>query len=412
MSFGDVLVVYVAHEYPARSQTFVVSEATALREAGYEVLLYPMQRPWEGPTEDWVISWTKAITPSVLPFLVVSAAHAAMRAGEMLRQLRLPPRTIRQRLKFLKALTLACALGAIIRTHAPGKSVHLHAHFFGLMSEVALLARLMLPAGTTVSIMGHAADVTRPSSCVRLVHESESADLVTCASGFIEQALRRSGSTASTKVVRCGVPRREGSTAPPRSPDMPLRAVSVARLVEKKGVDDCLRACRALVDVGDVDPVLRVVGDGPEWASLLELRRLLRLERYVHMLGTQPPDMVLRILGAQCDVFVLPCKIARNGDSDGIPVALMEAMSLGIPVVTTRVSGIPELVADGETGFLVPPGNVSALADCLRRVAKNPARARAVGLSGQEHVRQKFSREAEASALGEGIRLVRRAAPR
>ena len=406
MTSDDLLVVYVTHEYPARSQTFVVSEVTALREAGQDVLLYPMQRGETGPADDWVVSWTEAITPSALPFLGVSGARALTRAGAVLSQLRLPPRTVRQRLKFVKAFLLACALAGIVRSRARHRPVHLHAHFFGLMSEVALLTRLMLPTGTTVSITGHAADVARPLSRDRLVHESESAELVACASQFVENALRRSGSVAHSRIVHCGVPRHD-VTAAPRTADMPLRAVSVARLVEKKGLDDCLRACGVLAGSGDVDLVLRVVGDGPGRASLLDLRRSLQLERHVHMYGAQPSKMVFDLLAKHCDIFVLPCKVARDGDADGIPVVLMEAMSFGIPVVTTPVSGIPELVIDGETGILVPPGNFRALADCLRHLAKDPDRARSVGLCGQEFVRQHFSREAEALALWDGIRSAR-----
>jgi len=139
MTSDDLLVVYVTHEYPARSQTFVVSEVTALREAGQDVLLYPMQRGETGPADDWVVSWTEAITPSALPFLGVSGARALTRAGAVLSQLRLPPRTVRQRLKFVKAFLLACALAGIVRSRARRRPAHLHAHFFGLMSEVALL---------------------------------------------------------------------------------------------------------------------------------------------------------------------------------------------------------------------------------------------------------------------------------
>lgn len=403
----DVLLIYVVHEYPARSQTFVVSEATALREKGRDVLLYPMQRGRIGPADDWVIHWTGVLTPSVLPFLVVCLARAVTRAGGVLRQLRQPPRSLRQRLKFAKAILLACALATVVRARQAGRPVHLHAHFFGLMSEVALLARLMLPVGTSVSIMGHAADVTSPPSRERLVHESESADLVVCASEFVKAALQRSGSAAIARVVHCGVPWRDGSVGGRDAPELSLRAVAVARLVEKKGIDDCLRACRALADAGHVDVVLRVIGDGPERGALLDLGQSLQLERRVHMLGAQPPEAVLEVLQAHCDVFVLPCKVARGGDADGIPVALMEAMSLGIPVVTTPVSGIPELVVDGETGFLVPSGDADALAECLHHLAQDPERARAVGLRGQEFVRRNFSREAEATSLWEGIRATR-----
>lgn len=410
MRSSEILVVYVAHEYPARSQTFVVSEATALREAGHDVLLYPMQRvrPTDC-TEGWVLHWTGSFSPSVLPQLVIALARAVARLGQILEQLRQPPRTLRQRLKFGKALLLGCALAALVEANRHGRPVHLHAHFFGLMSEVALLTRLMLPTDTTVSITGHAGDVANPTSTARLVHESESAEVVICASEFVQAALKRTGSSADTQVVHCAVGRQDRSVALRRAEE-PLRAVLVARLVEKKGVDDCLRACHLLADASDVDLVLKVIGDGPERDDLARLRQSLRIQQNVHLLGAQPSARVLTILAQDCDVFVLPCKVASDGDADGIPVALMEAMSFAIPVVTTPVSGITELVTDGETGFIVPPGDPAAIAESLTRIAAQPEFARAVGLRGQEYVRRRFSRVSEAAALWETMCSVRQRA--
>lgn len=151
----------------------------------------------------------------------------------------------------------------------------------------------------------------------------------------------------------------------PRPVSDPPRLFSVARLVEKKGLDTALLALARLRDRG-VTLRYRIAGEGPEREKLQALSRRLGLERQVEFLGAVPNEVVARELAA-ADVFTLPSQTAADGDMEGIPVSLMEAMATGVPVVSTYHSGIPELIEDGVSGFLVPERDAEALADRLLR---------------------------------------------
>lgn len=149
----------------------------------------------------------------------------------------------------------------------------------------------------------------------------------------------------------------------------PLRLVTVARLVEKKGVEYAIRAVARLVEAG-VDIVYSVVGGGPLNGALATLVAELGLSDRVRILGAMSHASVATLL-ERSHVMVAPSVTAANGDMEGIPVAMMEAMASGLPVVSTLHSGIPELIEDGVTGYLAPERDVEALAGKLRHVAEH-----------------------------------------
>ncbi len=173
--------------------------------------------------------------------------------------------------------------------------------------------------------------------------------------------------------------------------------ITIARLVEKKGLDDAIRACARLRDSG-VCFFFQILGDGPQRAELERLAADLGLEDSIRFSGRVPNDR-LRPMMSQAMVFVMPCVIARDGDRDGIPVAMMEAMASGVPVVSTTVSGIPELVEDGISGWLVPERSPELLAAALERTLKNPERAQACGLAGRARVAEEFDISMNAERL-------------
>ncbi len=169
--------------------------------------------------------------------------------------------------------------------------------------------------------------------------------------------------------------------------DEPLRLATVARLVEKKGVEYAIRAVARLVEEG-VDVIYSVVGDGPLRPHLEKLIAELGLSGRVKLLGALSHANVVALL-ASSHIMVAPSVTAANGDMEGIPVAMMEAMASGLPVVSTHHSGIPELISDGVTGYLVPERDTAALADKLLHIAAHhsewPLVARAARTFVQEH---------------------------
>jgi glycosyltransferase involved in cell wall biosynthesis len=150
------------------------------------------------------------------------------------------------------------------------------------------------------------------------------------------------------------------------NPVEPYRILTVARLTAKKGLPTVLRALKYLSDRKiSLDHIL--IGDGDDRQKILALIKTLGLPSKTRWLGTQPHHVVLRHYQT-ADLFVLGCEVASDGDRDGIPNVLLESMAMGVPVVVTDISAIPELVQDGQTGLLVPPGRPRKLAEAMLRL--------------------------------------------
>jgi glycosyltransferase involved in cell wall biosynthesis len=185
---------------------------------------------------------------------------------------------------------------------------------------------------------------------------------------------------------------------PPRwQPARAGRLFTACRLVPKKGLHLVPPALARLRESG-VGFEWRVAGSGPELARLERLIAEHALQDRVRLLGPLPNDRVRAEL-EQADLFLLPCVIAPDGDRDGIPIAITEAMATGVPVLTTPVSGIPEVVRDGDTGFLVPPGDPIALANRLRELLANPERCREAAARGRREVETTHAVDDSARAL-------------
>jgi colanic acid/amylovoran biosynthesis glycosyltransferase len=174
----------------------------------------------------------------------------------------------------------------------------------------------------------------------------------------------------------------------PAANPVPGRILAVGRLVEKKGFADLIAACGVLRDKGQRFDC-RIVGDGPLQEALATQIAGLGLEDRVSLVGPMPQEALVGEL-AQAALAVLPCVVTQDGDRDGLPTVLLEAMGAGLPVVTTTVTGGPEIVADGETGFICPPNDPVALAGALGVLILEPSRARAMGLAGRKRAERLF----------------------
>lgn len=157
-----------------------------------------------------------------------------------------------------------------------------------------------------------------------------------------------------------------------RTPDGPRQFISVARLVEKKGLSDALNALARIKPQLEMAFTYHIVGDGPLRGALTQQARELGLEGNVIFHGWQPSGQVSRLLQAS-DLYLLPSRVASNGDMEGLPIVLMEAMALGLLVVATEHSAVPEIVREGQTGFLAPEGAPGAFAEALLRATRRPS---------------------------------------
>jgi glycosyltransferase involved in cell wall biosynthesis len=185
----------------------------------------------------------------------------------------------------------------------------------------------------------------------------------------------------------------------------PPRVLTVGRLMQKKGHDTLIRAAGLLRDQG-VLFAMRIAGDGPEWPRLQRLVHELDLAGQVTFLGPLNTDEVRREYGS-ASVFALGCRQLADGDRDGLPNVLLEAMVQGLPIVGTTLAGIAEAVEHEHNGLLAPPDNPTALADALRRVLTDPELARRLGASAQASVRERFDYRRLLPAVPEALAQAR-----
>jgi glycosyltransferase involved in cell wall biosynthesis len=208
---------------------------------------------------------------------------------------------------------------------------------------------------------------------------------LTCTAAGKAELERHAGATP-VRLVYHGVDVEQ--VAPRVAVPGPPRVLTVGRLVEKKGHDTLIRAAGLLRDEG-VAFTLRIAGDGPEWPLLQRLVHELDLAGHVIFLGPVNTSEVQAEYGS-ASVFTLGARQLPNGDRDGLPNVLLEAMVQGLPVIATALPGIAEAIAHERTGLLVAADDPAALADALRRLLTDPELARRLGASGQVSVRERF----------------------
>ena len=381
--------------FPSVSQTFVLDQITGLLARGHEVDIYalgpePNSARVVGHAERDPLAERTHYQPRTprhsvgralgIPNLLRGAWRG--RAGAALRTVRHTP-------------TEPIAVlyeGAPFLGHGPYDAILCH---FGSNGERALRVRDAGMVDGPIVTAFHGADMSR---YVRMhgaaVYRDLFArgDLFLPVSEYWARRLEELGCpTDRIAVHHMGIDLSRFKFTVPRMPtvDQPVRVVSVARLVEKKGLPYAVRAVAALRRDG-VDIALDIVGDGPLRSSLESLIAELGMANAVRIIGARSRDEVARVM-AGAHLFAAPSVTARDGDMEGIPVALMEAMASGVPVVATRHSGIPELVEDKVSGLLVPERDTDALAGAFRWLVEHPERWMGMALAAHEAVERNFN---------------------
>lgn len=382
-------IAYLAPALTALESTFVYDELMALEAQGLRVLPVSVHRPLRYLVgHDALLVRTRylydqgttaTVTRSVLAFARgrKQRAKAARWLWRDVREVGLG-QGIKLAYQFLVAAGLADML---VRNGCR----HLHIHFAHVPTQIGMYAAAM--AGIPFTVMAHANDIFERG--LLLARKAERARKFLTISEYNRAHLKAVGvAPEHMAVVRCGVsfPIREELT--PKARRSVYRLGSLGRLVEKKGFDVLLQAVAQLRGLGYAVE-LSLAGDGPLQPELKALAHRLGLADCVKFEGNLSHDRV----GAwmlTLDAFVLACKPDTNGDMDGIPVVLMEAMSQRVPVVSTRLSGIPELVIDGLTGLLAEPGDVRDLARCIGCLIDSPTLGQSLTQRGAAHVRTEF----------------------
>ena len=387
--------------FPKITETFILYEILALRRRGYDVRIYPLLR-----------ERGQLVHPDAEP-LVAEARYLPFLSGSIVRShLHFMGRRPRAYFGALRALlqgTLGSRrffAGAIVffpkTVHAArlmeAEGIeHVHCHFASHPAAAGFVIHRL--TGIRYSFTAHGSDlhVDRHMLCQKLSEASfvvgiseDNRQLIGNECG--EQALEK------TVVVHCGVDTdvfgpQSGSRVGQR-----LRIICVGTLHEVKGQTYLVEACRRLAKAG-VDFECRLVGTGPDRPKLERQIEAAGLADRISLLGARTREEIASLL-KDADVLVAPSVPTARGSREGIPIVLMEAMSGALPVVASRLSGIPELVEDGRSGVLVAPRDAAGIADALAALARDPARRAALGRAGRETVLRDFDLTKNAARLG------------
>ncbi len=395
-------VAYLLKRFPRLSETFILHEILELERQGVGLRLYSILDSREKIVHADVarVRASVAYLPSGKQgWWEVAKAHAALLKRHPRRYLDTLAYILRHRphrttvKHFLRAGWLAHDL------EAAGVS-HLHAHFaHGPASVARFVSRL---TGLTYSFTAHAKDIyTSPPAL--LASKMDAASFVVTCTEYNAQYLADLVAPATAERIhriyhgldlrKFGAPTHTAEAAAGETPTI----LAVGRLVEKKGFSYLIDAMAMLRRRG-YDANLQIVGDGEMRRALVQQIEAAGLQDRVTLLGPRPQEDLLDLY-RRATLFALPCIVTDSGDRDGIPNVLVEAMRLGLPVVSTRVSGIPELIVDGDTGLLVPPRDTQALTDALARLLDDPHLRGRLAAGAARHVLHAFDLVGNAARL-------------
>ena len=374
-------VAYVMKRYPRLSETFIINEICAMEELGERLDIYSLLPPEPPPHHPMVARVAAPVhhLPLALgrKLAVLAKAHAgsavaaplryAVALGQAAAWSVVSPNPLSVWKQFIRGGFLA----ALCRRRG---ITHIHAHFANAPAAVARFASVM--TGTPFSFTTHAKDLYLTPKPVIQKRVAAAAFVVTCTHHNVEYLREVLPAELAQKVnlIYHGIDLSRFRYRVPRYSFLAVggeaQILCVARLVPKKGLDDLVAACAMLAAEGRRFRC-RIVGAGPLRATLAADIAARGLDGVVTLEGAMTHDNLIGLF-AQADLFALAPRITDDGDRDGIPNVIVEAMATGVPVVSTAVSGVPELVEHERTGLLVPPNDPAALAAAMARLLIEP----------------------------------------
>lgn len=387
---GGVDLAVIVNGFPRLSETFVLQELIDLERRGLRLHIVALRRPEEAIQQDALRELRAPV--EYLPELTASDRKIALRAAQA-------ALFLHGRARYLNGLAEVIAAPDYDRALLKHATIFAHRllrlgappvyiHFAHKPATIGRFAALL--AGVPYALSAHAKDIWL-SPREELLHKVRGASTVLVCT---EEARRY-----VADLARGAVPvalSYHGVEIPPAerpAPSNPTPIVlAVGRLVEKKGHEALIHAARELRDRG-IDFTLRIAGEGQEWPRLQRLTHELSLADRVLFLGPLTAAEVGDEF-ARADVFALPCRRLPNGDRDGVPNVIVEAMARSIPVVSSTLAAISEAIVDGESGLLVPPSDPAALAGALERLLGDAKLRSRLGAAGRMRAAERFDRAA------------------
>ena len=394
-------IAFIVSQFPAISETFILRQITGLLDRGHEVDIFAHHRPTDSTVQGDVDKYKLLERTRYIDIYASSnkLARLAKRVVLLLTNFHKHPRAILSSLnllKFGKKAILLQVFNQILPFLDKGPYDIVHCHF-GPNGELGLLLKDLglFHKKLITTFYGYDISSHLKYSGDHVYHDLfNRGDLFLCVSERMREKLISLGcDERKVKVLRLGidtkrfrVPRREAKK------DEGVRILTVARLVEKKGVAYGIRAVANLVKKY---PHLeyQIVGDGYLRDKLHGLIEKLKVAGHIKLVGWKRQEEVMNLLESS-DLLLAPSVASKNGDEEGIPVVIIEALGGGLPVVSTYHAGIPEVVEDGQSGFLVPERDVEALAKKLQAFIEQPALRSEMGRKGRKFVEEHYEIEA------------------
>jgi colanic acid/amylovoran biosynthesis glycosyltransferase len=376
----DRMLAYLFERFPAFTKTFCAREVAELYRQNWQIPVFSIRRPNDERPLNVSLDGVNLhyLPDSNSPWFKIPTRWAARRFTDHWQK----DVDSRDKHRFFEAIYLGSRLKRL-------GIKHLHVHFAGIAARTAWWTKRLF--GTSYSFTGHANDifVEKPDQRVPLKSLIAEARFVVSVSDYGADYLRSKFPFAANKIYRVYNGLNLDQFFPANSRSLPTRVISVGRLIPKKGYPELIEACSILRQQG-FDFHCQIVGGGPEHLPLRQLIEARGLSNTIELSGPKSQTEIVELL-AQSQIFVFPARQDETGDRDNLPTVLIEAMASGLPVVASRLAGIPEIISDQSNGILVAPDDPEALAGAIRSLLVDPQKGQRLGAAGLKVAREKFS---------------------
>jgi glycosyltransferase involved in cell wall biosynthesis len=398
-------IAYLLSAYPDFHETFVAREVEGMRQSGIPLRVYSLKRP----SPDAYLYPDHAKLVRYLPFLF----DARVIAGTLKALVR-HPLAVAKAIGWLTSVywrrpkELAKAIAILPKTltiagELEGTDVAVHAHWATIPTSAAVVIQMV--SGRPFSITAHAWDIYLPEKSELRDKIRRCSGLVTCTAynvQYLRSVVIDEASRAKINLNYHGIDLSKMTpTTRQRAPGTPLKVVAVGRLVEQKGFSLLVEAVGLAAKAGQQVEVT-LIGDGPLQASLEQLAEQHGVRDRILFAGRVGHAQTIATMCAS-DVLIAPSVIAKNGDRDGIPNVILEAMACGLPIIGSAVSGIPEVVRTGDTGHLVPPEDAAAVAQGIAALYADPVKSHEMGGNARRFIEKRFGIDGNVAELVEHL---------
>ena len=392
---------YLFERFPSFGQTFCYREVAELDRQGITPPIFSIRNPKDERPQDWDARIVERVHYLPGEEQLLREVHRASKKGKLAAEIIGALDKWDRRTDFLR-LYQAVYVGLRLREMGIR---HVHAHFAGMAARGAFWIARFFPV--TFSFTAHANDIFAPRNFeIGLDKLVDAARIIVTVTDYAARFLRERFPNRADRIYRvynglnlAEFGRTDFSSTPPL-------IVAVGRLIAKKGFADLIRACGLLAEGGKALQC-EIIGEGPLENELRAQIEQLDLQNRAALSGAKPQREVRQRFAA-ASVFVLPSVVDPEGGIDNLPTVIMEAMATGLPVISTNIGGIPEMVVENETGFLVQPGDAAALAGVIEKLINDRPLAQRLGQAGYSRAQRLFSIEKNVRELCALINTARR----